>query len=97
MQSSKTIVDLLRGRGWLTAGQLGRLVTISQTYMRLRVECDDIETITVGGIKRIYTDEVMRVLHQYRIKNPYVVDQAIEAAKEFIANTESNETADMGE
>lgn len=84
MQSSKVIVDLLRVRGWLTAGQLGRLVGISQTYMRVLVEAEDIETLQIGGIKRIHAKEIIRILHQYHVKNPYVADQGLAAAHEYL-------------
>jgi len=94
MQSHKAIVDLLRIRGWLTAGQLGRLVGISQTYIRLQVESEDIESIPIGGVKRIYAQELIKVLHKYRSKNPYVVGQAIIAANEYITNLD---TTDMGD
>lgn len=91
-QSSKRIIRQLSERGWLTAGQVGRLIQMSQTMVRRRVSIGDIPSTQVGGIFRIDAQNVLRVIIQYRHKNQYVIDLAIDAAREYIkTHTEDGE------
>ena len=62
-KDSQNIAALL-SRGYVSLNQFAKIIEVSYPTAMRMVDRGEIKVIQVGGIKRIYTDEVKRFLNE---------------------------------
>lgn len=60
--TKKAAVEVLATRGWISLRQFAQIIEVSYPTVLAMQKRGEISTVKVGGLWRVYTDEVQRFL-----------------------------------